>query len=547
MRKRATKNGVSVRAYAGTTGILLGMNIDPEGRDGLLGFALERLDGASGEKEWLNGIVSFSDTDHEAGDPIPTNIAPVQRFRWSDYRVYPDTDYAYSVHPVYGSPAEPEVSEGPTVAVRTADLGGEHGVLFNRAAAASQAFSRRFPGIAEAIETARKEKREPPPLPEEALAWLSRGVLEQIVRFLESAVDPTWALDIAIYEYELADIVQAVEAARARGVHVRVVYHAKANDEQTLINEHNLQELPPAAKRPRLTSKICHHKFVVLSRMMAGKRVPRAVLCGSTNFTENGVYRQANVVHVLRREDVAERYLDLFEVLFGGADVPATRQYITEHNPLDTSAGLFAGFSPRSGGADLQAFIEEIGSAERDLLFCTTFDLNDDIERALLGDPNDPILRLGLQNSRSQITGYHRDRTADFVATAMVPEGLEGYLKETTAGQRGNILIHTKLIIVDFTSEMPTVISGSHNLSRSASEGNDENFLILRGNSDVADSYGCELMRLYDHYRFRWYLKEGGPQHQPAGLKGDDSWTDPYFEQGSLEESDRMRFAGDTP
>ena len=78
---------------------------------------------------------------------------------------------------------------------------------------------------------------------------------------------------------------------------------------------------------------------------MAGKRVPRAVLCGSTNFTENGVYRQANVVHVLRREDVAECYLDLFEVL-EGADVPATR-HITEHNP-DTSAGLFAGFSPRS-------------------------------------------------------------------------------------------------------------------------------------------------------------------------------------------------------
>ena len=46
------------------------------------------------------------------------------------------------------------------MAVRTADLGGEHGVLFNRAAA-SQAFSRRFPGIAEAIETARKELRAP--------------------------------------------------------------------------------------------------------------------------------------------------------------------------------------------------------------------------------------------------------------------------------------------------------------------------------------------------------------------------------------------------
>lgn len=544
MRKTEKKNGVSVRAYTGTSGILLGMDIDPERREGLLGFALERLDGASGEKEWLSGIVSFPDTDHEAGEPIPTNIAPVQRFRWSDYRVYPDTEYSYTIHPVYGSPAQPEVSEGPTVAVKTAGLGGEHGVLFNRAAAASQAFSRRFPQVEEAIETARKEKREPPPLPEEALAWLSRGVLEQIIRFLENAVDPTWALDIAIYEYELADIVKAVEDARERGVQVRVVYHAKVGDEQTHINEHNLLGLPPGAKRPRLTSRICHHKFVVLSRMSAGERRPEAVLCGSTNFTENGVYRQANVVHVLRRQDVAERYLDLFEVLFAGADVPATREYINEHNPIDASAGLFAGFSPRSGSVDLEAFVEEIGSAKRDVLFCTAFDLNDGIEQALLGEPNDPILRLGLQNTRSQITGYHRDRTADFVATAMVPEGLEGYLKESTAGQRGNILIHTKLIIVDFTSEAPTVISGSHNLSQSASDGNDENYLILRGNTDVADSYGCELMRLYDHYRFRWYLKEGGPQQQPGGLREDDSWTAPYFEQGSLEAGDRLRFAG---
>ena len=62
----------------------------------------------------------------------PTNIAPVQRFRWSDYRVYPDTEYAYPSTP--STAALPsQGSEGPTVAVRTADLGGEHGVLFNRA------------------------------------------------------------------------------------------------------------------------------------------------------------------------------------------------------------------------------------------------------------------------------------------------------------------------------------------------------------------------------------------------------------------------------
>ncbi len=544
MRAQASENSVSVRAYAGTTGVLLGMNVEPGSRPGLLGFALERLDGSSGEKEWLKALVPFPGTEREPGELFPTNVAPLQRFRWSDYRVYPDTEYAYTVHPVYGSPAQLEVEDGPTVAVKTANPGGEHGVLFNRAAAASQAFSRKFPQVEEELDAARKERRDPPPLPEEALRWLSRGVLEQIVRFVEWAVDPTWALDVAIYEYELPEIVEAVNAARARGARVRVVYHAKEGDEQTEENEHNLAALSPEEKRARVTSRICHHKFMVLSRLSGGVRRPRAVLCGSTNFTHNGVYRQANVVHVVRREDVAQEYLDLFEVLFSGADVGATRRYVSENNPIDLERSPFAGFSPRSGGADLEAFAECIDAAKRDVLFCTAFGLHDGIEKALLGEPHDPILRLGLQNTRSEITGFHRDRTAQFVATAMLPKGLEGFLEETTAGQRGNILIHTKLVIVDFTSDSPTVISGSHNLSKSASEGNDENFLIVRGNTDVADCYGCELMRLYDHYRFRWFLKQGIEQGS-AALKEDDSWTEPYFVEGSLEESDRLRFAGE--
>ena len=186
------------------------------------------------------------------------------------------------------------------------------------------------------------------------------------------------------------------------------------------------------------------------------------------------------------------------------------------------AAPLFVGLSPRSGGADLEAFVAEVEGAQRDVLFCTAFDLQDKLEQALLGKAHDPVLRYGVQNSRSEITGYHRDRTAYFIAAAMLPEGLEGFLKETTAGQHGRILIHTKLIVVGFTSDEPTVISGSHNFSKAASEGNDENFLIFRGDTDVADCYGCELMRLYDHYRIRWHLKRN-PEDRSIALREDDS------------------------
>jgi hypothetical protein len=553
MRAIGQSDGVSIKAYAGTTGVILAFDVLPDRRAGLLGFAIQRA-GGNRPTKWLSGGLSFPGVHHEPGQFAGTDVAPIQKFRWSDYTVFADTTYTYTVHPVYGSPGAPDLRPGPAVAVQTSSAArGDHRVVFNRAAAASQAFSREFPEVVAEIDLARKEKREVK-LPAKALAWLSRGALEQITGFCARALDPTWALDIAIYEYELQEIRDAIDAARDRGADVRIVYHAKPDDPQTAINEANVSAWPAAQKHARVTSRIFHDKFVVLSRIDNATRTPSAVLCGSTNFTENGVYRQANVVHIAERPELAAKYLEVFELLFGGASPANTKKWINANNHLGTDDAIVAGFSPRAGEVDLELFAAEIRGAARDVLFCTAFDLNQRILDALLGQPHDPILRFGLQNTPSAITGIHRDRTADFVATAMLDDGLEGYLKETTAGQKGNILIHTKLVVVDFTSDAPTIMSGSHNLSAAASGGNDENFLIIRGGVDVADCYGVELMRLYEHYRFRWHqsprskAKDGGaPAPDPAdwqagSLCPDDRWTRPYFEDGTLEAADRLRF-----
>ncbi len=551
MRVAAKDNGVAVKAYAGTTGVLLAFDVDDKRRKGLLGFAIER-EGGNRPRQWLQGMQRFPGEKPKPGEPIDSDKAPIQRFRWADYRVYPGTRYTYQVHPVYGEPGALRVEPGPSLTVVTSSASeGEHRILFNRAAAASQAFSRDFPKTAKKLDAASTAEKAAEHLSPRALAWLSRGALEQITGLCARAADPTWALDVCIYEYELPAIVEALDAARERGAEVRVVYHAKKKDEQTELNEGNLEGWPEECKRARVTSKICHDKFIVLSRIDGQRRTPQSVLCGSTNFTENGVYRQANVVHVIKRPDVARTYLDLFEVLFGGATPAETKAWIDANNPLSPDAPLVVGFSPRSGEVDLDLFASEINSAHRDVLFCTAFDLEPRIEKALLGKANDDILRLGLENSRSKITGFHRDRSADFAATAFLKKGLEGFLEESTRGQKGSLLIHTKLVVVDFTSDSPTVISGSHNLSKSASSGNDENFLIIRGNTDVADCYGVELMRLYEHYRFRWHAKQKdkGADRDPcpraAGtLCPNDSWTKPYFAKRSLESVDRRRFAG---
>ncbi|PYE52061.1 phospholipase D-like domain-containing protein [Deinococcus yavapaiensis] len=549
MRRTRSQDGVTLKAYAGTTGVLLAFDLAETRRPGLLGFAVHRS-APDGSDRWLSGQLAFPGQAHEPSEALSTNTAPIQAFRWGDYAVYPNRTYTYTLHPVYGVPGALDVRPGPSVTVTTHPQdAGEHIVTFNRAAAASQAFARRFPGMADDLR-ARKKNGQVAVLPAEALAWLSRGALEQIERFIDAALDDTWSLDIAIYEYELQPIVHAVERALRRRVNVRIVYHAKNGDDATTENEEHLTRVPDGAKRGRVTSSIHHHKFMVRGRIIDGVRTPHAVLCGSTNFTENGVYRQANVVHVAQSPQIAWSYQGVFDVLFSGADPKATRAYIDAHNKLPDAWGeCFAGFSPRRGGADLDAFARLIGEARRDVLFCTAFDLDRRIVAALWGQKNDDVLRLGVQNRAQDvqdIIGTNRDRGRQFVATALLPEGLERFFKEDTAGQAGNILIHTKLIVLDFTSDQPTVISGSHNFSKNASANNDENYLVLRGNTDVADMYGCELLRVYDHYRFRYLISQAakaGPV-APRTLKADDSWTNEYFGEDAQRTLDRRRFAG---
>ena len=542
---RNDQDDFRVKAYAGTNGVLLAIDLAEPRRKGLLGFAIEKQQGS---KPWLFlfNSLTFPGKAHTFPQfhATPSDAAPLQKFRWADYAVNPGVTIHYRVHLAYGTADAPQLGEFLELTLTTDNgLPAGQNVIFNRAVAASQAFQRKFADL-DALLSANKKLpiEEWPDAPRQ---WLENGLLARLLGFIERAEDGRWALDVAIYEYQLQVIVDAVNAAFERGVKVRILYHAQPDEDTTALNEASLEKIPAANKRGRVTHNIFHNKFMVLSRLdAAGQHQPEAVLCGSTNFTANGVYRQANVVHVLDDARIAASYLQTFEQVWAvPADVGATREWLTENNPMQPEQALFAGFSPRSGQGDLREFVDIINAAKKDLLFVTAFALPDEVLNALLGLPHDDILRYGLQNTVSRITGFHADRTAQFAATALLNTGLEGWLKENMKGQKGRLLVHTKVIVVDFTSDTPTIISGSHNLSEAASNGNDENYLIIRGDTDLADRYGLELLRFYEHYRFRYFAKKLALK-QVRPLAADDSWTDDYYLEGDLRMLSRLRFAG---
>jgi len=73
---------------------------------------------------------------------------------------------------------------------------------------------------------------------------------------------------------------------------------------------------------------------------------------------------------------------------------------------------------------------------------------------------------------------------------------------------------HAKVRVIDPSYDDCAVITGSRNFSVSASERNDENLVIVRGNTKLAQADAGHMNGVYDHYSWRAYLASGGDPAQ---------------------------------
>jgi phosphatidylserine/phosphatidylglycerophosphate/cardiolipin synthase-like enzyme len=111
---------------------------------------------------------------------------------------------------------------------------------------------------------------------------------------------------------------------------------------------------------------------------------------------------------------------------------------------------------------------------------------------------------------------------------------------EAELAKYGFAIIHNKIVVIDPFSDNCTVITGSHNLGFRASSNNDENMVIIRGHRGLSEAYACHVLDIYDHYAFRFLLKEH-PDIFGRPLQGDDKWQDRYI-MGPTLKSPELRF-----
>lgn len=566
MRVRRTRKGLTVNAIAGTCVVMLGLDLSDATRAGCLGFAVRRERSDTGEVEWLRGMKCFEATEDDGGDGdgFRSNKHPFQSFQWADYAAQPNTEYTFKVIALYGDPDN--LTEGASVSVKVkteSESGATHSVFFNRGAAASQAYARRFNN---------KYPDDPSHGPgyNAAYKWLSRGLFESLINFIERATDSTFSLHGAIYEFEWHGTLDAVKAADDRGVHVEVVYDATdappppPKNNTTTKNRHAVATAGiENLCHERTQGTIMHNKFFVLSK----NNQPVAVWTGSTNQTENGIFGHSNVGHTVGDATIAGKYLEYWKELI--KDDPDIDDWAETNNPVPSfplTSDLGVIFSPHKGLAALDLYAEIADNTRKALFMTFPFGMHNKFQAVYEKEANVPrekrrVINLALMEKEGNGAGLAqgkidvdriRKRSNVIVALGnnIKMNVFDRWVKEMPKPTRnaGVLWVHTKYMLVDPLSDNPIVVTGSANFSKASTDDNHENMLLIQGDRRSADIYLGEFMRLHSHYAFRETVAKNWNNNQvwrPQFLKPDDTWQDlDYFNPGTERFMKRKYFAG---
>jgi phosphatidylserine/phosphatidylglycerophosphate/cardiolipin synthase-like enzyme len=577
-----TDRGFVAKGISGIRTVLIALNCPDATRKGLLGFAFERETvGGSGGAKFLRSqkvfksVVPDPKNAHDPSDPAKparfyTDKFPVQSFLWGDYGATPGTTYRFRIQPMFGAPGALTTNPQDEVRFEIAtekewEPGESHGVWFNRGAIASQKFAEEF---------GNKPPQDINDPNDPAVRWLSRGLLEACLDYINETKDGD-ALRVAAYEFTYPPILNALKALIDKGIDVQIVYHDTTDSGESNEGPMRAAGLPINDQKityRRSKTKIPHNKFIV---RLKGGADPVEVWTGSTNFTPSGFLGQTNVGHRVADAETAQQYLDFWEIVKTDPEIKDARAKLATltPNPVEAIAAKSTArlFSPRAKAEMLGWYGRRMLDAANSVWFTAAFGISKELidpvakkrdqmrfvllekpvpdaqKQTLTADFNRVILSYGVPlgeiyrmkdgkpTARMPIKEFELDKW--FFAEEHFRPKNDGFV----------FFVHTKFLLIDPLSDDPLVCSGSANFSSGSLLQNDENMLLIRGNTRVADIYMTEFDRIFRHFYFRDIANElaGAKTSDDAKaifLDETDAWTDSYFRPGTLKNNRRLMF-----
>lgn len=290
----------------------------------------------------------------------------------------------------------------------------------------------------------------------------NQALQNALVDSLNNASD---SIDIAMYNFNLLEVGNALRNARQNGVTVRLVVDSDALD-SNLLQQLRREGVEVLGDR---RETLMHNKFIVIDR--------KTVWTGSLNLTYGGLTRDENNLVRIESSELAQRYTEEFnemfeEDVFGGGEPLGTRSALSLNG---SDAWLY--FSPEDRPS--QAIVDRVKQAQTSIdILAYNFTLND-LRDALLEAAHRGLdVRIVFDTDQASSTGGEY--------STLKNAGLDVRLDGVSG------LMHHKVIILDGK----TVIFGSYNFTRSADLNNDENVLII-DNKELAKQFRQTFERIY--------------------------------------------------
>lgn len=581
---------VQIRPYLSPTLVLLALDWQEGAQDNaFLGFAIKRTPGfrdpatgATATSSWLPNRISF-DGPPAAGQPdFPSNVAPIQKFMWWDTRIDEQDrgmQFKYEVWPMRGdgvTPPRPVDAARKEITIQLPQhVEKGIGTYFNRAVVSSQAFSRKLKAMG------LDPNRKPPEGKELQLRkWLANDMEGVVPDFIGDAAELAGAI------YHLTDklwIIPALREAAQAKKKITLVYDGKTSKDKdgNVVDSPNqpvVDELDEDITfKLRNKTNIMHNKFLVSGDgLMLDEPSPARLVCGSANYTTEGLTEQANLIHTFASGPLAQLFLDRVNLIASNPTLARTAAQNSgwSHTITVGDAGIRVFYSPEPKNAkeQIETIVQAIHGARSSVLFCLFCPTDQDLRDACFAAGDNGLMMFGIVNAISspkavngrdlradelaQLELYHRSRNQQDVIPAayfhgQVPAGFEPEIR-VFPGEKlppyPPVIIHHKFIIIDAETTTPTIYSGSANMSANSVNHNDENLIEIKGSRRLAWIYLAEFFRLYEHYRARAHHiahQQGrtASSAEPFKLKGNSSWAEEYFQPGTPQYRSRVHMA----
>jgi phosphatidylserine/phosphatidylglycerophosphate/cardiolipin synthase-like enzyme len=537
--------------------------LDPNTR----GFAIEREIKPAGKDssttDWLNNLASPGTKPYQQGVHQPSNEWPFRAFTWTDHSVNEGDEVRYRLVPVLwtdtqGQSAPDEAGASEWSERRTIGYPDDAAFrgYFNRGFVISQFVSRyldeHFPGADNRIDALKAFKDSLSADIENTFRRflggdIRRALLALLDGVIESDDEEIYAALFELSDPELLDrLVKLGPRAHivlANGS-VKIGTDPATGEKETTAQARKKDENADSRAKLRgahvdvekdnrfvAPGALAHNKFLVVTDS-AGKAT--RLWTGSTNWTTTGLCTQLNNALLVDEAGIANTYLEQWKALRAAASAHPAELSTSNSTPAEfDGAGAASGsihFTRERNEVDLDALRALVNGAKEGILFLMFMPgiagTLGDVEK-LQSDRPDLVIRGVVselpKGREDEKTGETTTLKVHLVGAAkgagaithtvdvVQPEGNDQptayWAAETTHQQFlsgiGYAIIHSKVLVIDPFSDLPTVVTGSHNFSKSASADNDENFIVIQGEKVLAEAYAVNVDSAWRHYTNR--------------------------------------------